>query len=800
MKVWIQLTKTKGDSSPNGSSNSHYLFASHIVRTSQHQMSGERCCWFNRHNCLWITQYLLIYHQPFMFWFINKSFNPRIGLVRDGTSINLKYTSNQEEARDRRALGKESWVVYENVLIDVYNEIYEVKLPIVKEGGDVTMELRTYITQLAKEWNLSDDVKWIRDKLFDKYIAIEWDIIWFVKKSDEQTKKNLDTNIWLFLMKLFLEGYYRFTPITRNINKGDSIEMQLWFDYTNANENIEQSNIKYKYKWKTFETPLYGVYAPMIIDYLFWDLVDFWGWRVLQIRQIEAIMALGKINFIAAPRGGGKSWIAALVAWLCMMREPVGAAEKTKPILINYFWETDEGNEQVIDYILTLPQKFWDFGMFKYKSWSNSLEFYDGERVSGRIRFKSSLSKSKGRGGRPTITIIDEAARIDESVYKTAFSNAIRDDTQIIAISTIDAETNKNRFYQMLISAENDQYLYEDIDDSVVRIWNKYWFSDKKSREDFTEVELAKAKKELRSSRLYVWLRYTLDDIEFIEEEEKKEKMRLAYKMDRNFIMAEFYSRFSDKTDLFELKGNIETKMPPVYDQIALGFDPATDYDNPALCLVWLLGWTIYVINSRRLEKDSERQYQQILDILSRLSRYYHPEAKQEERIPLFWVDLTYWWEYILSWLVLRGIPVDYPVKTTSSKQNDITRHWRYIHIPKKMMIDVVKDFFSKWYIKVNAELETKGGLIEEIGYYQPRVVGSKTKIEAVVWKDDQVSAMMIAVFCFYEDLCVIHAEIELEHINEKPKSLEEFIELQEQKRRDRHDANAHDIHIALWN
>ncbi len=43
MKVWIQLTKTKGDSSPNGSSNSHYLFATHIARTSQHQMSGKRC-------------------------------------------------------------------------------------------------------------------------------------------------------------------------------------------------------------------------------------------------------------------------------------------------------------------------------------------------------------------------------------------------------------------------------------------------------------------------------------------------------------------------------------------------------------------------------------------------------------------------------------------------------------------------------------------------------------------------------------------------------------------------------------
>jgi hypothetical protein len=57
MKVWIQLTKTKGDSSPNGSSNSHYLFATHIARSSQHQMSGKRCGTLKRFTSLALFAY-----------------------------------------------------------------------------------------------------------------------------------------------------------------------------------------------------------------------------------------------------------------------------------------------------------------------------------------------------------------------------------------------------------------------------------------------------------------------------------------------------------------------------------------------------------------------------------------------------------------------------------------------------------------------------------------------------------------------------------------------------------------------
>jgi hypothetical protein len=46
--------------------------------------------------------------------------------------------------------------------------------------------------------------------------------------------------------------------------------------------------------------------------------------------------------------------------------------------------------------------------------------------------------------------------------------------------------------------------------------------------------------------------------------------MRLASKMDPKFILAEFRSIFADKTNLFELKGNIENEMPRLFDKLAL--------------------------------------------------------------------------------------------------------------------------------------------------------------------------------------------------------------------------------------
>jgi proteasome assembly chaperone (PAC2) family protein len=66
--------------------------------------------------------------------------------------------------------------------------------------------------------------------------------------------------------------------------------------------------------------------------------------------------------------------------------------------------------------------------------------------------------------------------------------------------------------------------------------------------------------------------------------------------------------------------------------------------------------------------------------------------------------------------------------------------------------------------------------------------------------KDDQVSAMMVSIFCFYEELAVIHAEIETEHITEKPKSLEEFIAQQESMKAESSQFNKHNVYVALCN
>lgn len=130
------------------------------------------------------------------------------------------------------------------------------------------------------------------------------------------------------------------------------------------------------------------------------------------------------------------------------MRQPLSVKEKLRPIQINYFGLDDASNDTVVQYIMRMRDRFKAVDMFKWNQKSRTLSFMSAGSELGRITFLSSESRAKGRGRRPNMIIIDEAAHTDRKVFDVNLPIVTNDGAVMVCISTINKETKKGWFYE----------------------------------------------------------------------------------------------------------------------------------------------------------------------------------------------------------------------------------------------------------------------------------------------------------------------------------------------------------------
>lgn len=274
----------------------------------------------------------------------------------------------------------------------------------------------------------------------------------------------------------------------------------------------------------------------------------------------------------------------------------------------------------------------------------------------GSIRFLSNESSDPGRGDRPTMLIVDEAARIDkENVLGIVGGNP---GIVKFYISTIDAKTKKNWFYEGLMRGEFAMNNYkESMDDIVYDLWHRYGLDKIKSREELMTKEwkkkLVTAQADLFDRRPLVGMRFTLDDVEFKTEREKKkmfeENLRIG---GLKYALAELYSEYLDDELLLDYEPCIDPDRPKEFDEIVMGFDEATEYDYPALCIAGLHNRDVYILECVRLPSDNDEKLEAIKNKKDEYRRKYGVS-------PMFIADITQARAEQRYFLESRGIDVD---------------------------------------------------------------------------------------------------------------------------------------------
>lgn len=661
-----------------------------------------------------------------MFGFIYQTFNPERWLFYDWNKNNLRYCSNPKEAEQRR--NQREYNMRE-VSVKLYgSKSMKVKIPVVADWEE-SHNIANYVD--ANKIN-TINAQLIAQILNEFCCTEEWTFYHRAIKRESRVD-------WVLMhMRDIIEWIFRVSPLKvvtwedKNTKEKEYLEIPIW------------QTVKTKYKasdtseWVS--VLLQWIYASSIRKMMFPDS-DF-DWNTLQSWQRDALYKRWQYTFMIASRESGKSILSAgfvatfILKELCMPKQ-----ELLRWVQILYYWQSNDSNKRYYKYVKWLLKKLFKDSKYVRFSDTNMVISIDDWDVSREIQFISQLSEAKGRWERPSLVIIDEAARVDEEVWKIALGTTW---IPIICVSTVNYETRKNWFYDEFVRAEKQQRSYEPIDDLIVRIFFKYnlWWD---VQENIDKDNYAKARDEFYTARERVALRYSIDDIEpsLISEWQKALKIDNASQQWEKFVMAEYYGYYVDDVEVFSYDWLIAKDTPRMFDFITIWFDPAQDFDFPWCTVVWVKDNLCYILESKRLSSDPIVQLRELKEMRDKYKWYVSWDRKYVN----VWADVTRW-DAELQVIEDKWVFVDYPIRFTPSKW--ISYSWR-IHKPWKLYIieDVIrKEFFQKDNIRFT---EWCNQLLEELSCFKR--VPTPSWWYTYKWvksKDDLVFSMMIALYVAY--------------------------------------------------
>jgi len=620
-----------------------------------------------------------------MYWAIYKTYSQQRWLVYDWNKQHLKFCIAPAEAEKRRESNKDHLTTIERKRPI---GILHIVVPISDELKEQDKEFERQINK----WWLPLVVQQIRNQFLDKY-QLNIDGTFALRN---QVK--IDATWTLIAKRNFIEWLLRVKPIMvetwidRNTNLTTyawrPIHQNFWVEWNVDVEEYKQwIHVKEKLDWLS----VMWVYAPQLLAAML-PKAPFDGNR-LQRFQRDILLNRWQETVILACRWSWKSMLAAYIAMLFLFKQETSYDDELRWVNIHYFGISESQLDQVAIYVVGMVKTLIkNKKAIKYNKTDMEVILKDWD-TEKKLKLMSAESLAKGRWERPTIVIIDEAWYISEEVYKVAIGTSW---VPILMITTVNPWTKKNWAYDKYLEWLERQREYEPIENVINGIWERVseiTHPDMVSQLIKDDV-FKQMRQELYAKRPLVSLKYTIDDVEYLSEEEKRNQIERAARKWEKFLAAEYYSELVDDVQLLNYEWLTERIEYDRWENIVIWYDVAKDFDNPALCIVWLKWWTAYILDSIILPKDPATR---ITEIKKQISMW-----KIKWNVTLA-VDATKD-ENILEYLGDRGISVDYPIKFTPW-------HWvnykgRFHLCGKSYLVNLMKDeFIAKANIKFNSSL-----------------------------------------------------------------------------------------------
>ena len=465
-----------------------------------------------------------------------------------------------------------------------------------------------------------------------------------------------------------------------------------------------------EFKPRTIEEKDWIKYIQLIWAYthLLRNMLDFnpLSW------QYNMLMGQKRITFLAGCRRSGKTLLWSYLIVRELWRMPNSIKQTQRTVKSFYIAPSEDKFKEVVDYIKTASEHIRLLRVLDFNKKENRLYLYDeklwrGQRVTMVVSscdFVSAKGYEPGRWKASDFILVDEAAFVWEDVWLNILPILSNERAKFYAVSTIQWESMRNRFYEQLVDAE-------------------MWYDDE-----------------------MLGMRVTIDDLEnTLIAPEDKERMKRSLRHNKQRYYAELYATFPNSQNVFNPEGffNIGTSLA-MGEQIQwyiIGYDPAKRSDTWAV-MVW--------------EIRNPKNYNQYVELIEEywLNGEY---TEQREFIKglkqgfiykgypcILIMDVTWVWEAV--WEIFWDI-VDFKVLYTANGVRPVIDNYWTWKVPKTTLVHGTQLLMEKNMLKGTSTLIH---LMDEMKYFVGYTTPSgNTKYEASAWHDDFVNAMMLCSFWY---------------------------------------------------
>lgn len=517
-----------------------------------------------------------------------------------------------------------------------------------------------------------------------------------------------------------------------------------------------------------------------ILNYRYWVFSSI---KMMQDRQYDAEIREAPITIIGWVRRVWKTFKLVHTALKKCMKPNFRSI--FQPTTILYVGLSRKSLRQPITYLLHMIKQFGPIGkeLFHRDSANLVLTFkvdtygtWDPKPI-GQIIFISAKEDDPGVWLGANVVIFDEMVKLPRKVIEDIMPIVTHQGAELIGASTNYYDEPLGLFHELMQEAEAQQTKYDDVYKRIALQYRETVKNDipenrtgapitnlssqapldsdssplypEPSNPEDAEFEkmihdmwldkyLESSKDNRFNSDIYIpdaallktdrpkmiWLRYNIDDAEFIPPWEK-EAIKQRYEKNPARYNAELYCRFSGDNQWFNYAGHVlplKDIIPnrtnpdaPVYKYLVAAYDPALTKDTSGFILMWYneRKRILVIIEERRLYKDWTyiTQFKQIKEILMHWSKVYGQSAATQTFnndtatiiLPqgfIMVMDGTDKW--LTEYVKQNGIPVTFHYAYTSGGQIRDGISTSEFLVPKEIMAKVAKYPLDNWFVKIN--------------------------------------------------------------------------------------------------
>ena len=669
-----------------------------------------------------------------MYWRLYKDWDNDRGLFYDWDETNLKYTLDPKEAKERFEKNK-TLMVLVNIKRPPDLEI-PIQIPLGTDKilkQDIDTKFLTFITKGA----VSTRMEFILSRFMDNY---HLDKDWIFHRREKEDISALDSTrnvLALCMMKDIILWIFRVTPLRipawknkKDFGKTEYIEWDIGEDF----------GIEYEVQGQKFKTNLFGVYKPKLFEAMLADTWRTFNWFCLQHWQMMVWLLSWWVTYVIWPRWWGKSLYINWDSAGYLLKEITDSNEKIQEFSVLYMGLSQKQNAPYMVYSQQMLNNLLDLPSFCNKlPDSTGLYILDWDKQR-KLEYVTTNQNDPTRSRRTRKFVWDEADYLDWDYVGTAMATA---DSLVTLISTIWPDTQAWNFYKGWLNAYKTQRDYEPIDVLIHDIWTKYGMHLCTSRKDYLKKiknwDFEKMRAEFIQRRPEVALHFTMDDVEFLTQEQKDAQViRVLNARGYDYMLAEYYGEYSTDQTIFNVEWR-QLQCPSSCDYWVVGYDEADTFDNPWLCILGCKDGKYYIKETYNLAKESNERFAKMKQVIQ--------DLKNSGRPVYLVLDASRGWAAARE-LWMLGMPVDMLIKWT---WNVTYQPWARHNVGKAWCIEMIKSsFFDTNILYIDPACYWENGLVEELSHFKKYKSSARWEKKK---HDDQVSWMMLVLyFAWFHD------------------------------------------------